>query len=392
MKRIGEDVAEKLDYVPGVFTVERHIRGKWVCSDKACGGCQRIVQAPVAPHIIDKGIPTTALLAHVLVSKYLDHLPLYRQEAIYGRAGYPIPRSTLGAWVGACGVQLQPIVDAMRTELLEQSVLHADETPVAMLKPANQSNGKTHRAYLWSYCTSSFTQPQIVVFDFALSRGGHHARNFLGVGHPEGWRGTLVCDDYGGYKACFDQADIVEAGCMAHARRKFHELWVNHQSPVGEAALKFFAELYKIERDVQTATPPERQRIRQEPEPTHRRRAAPVVHHPARQDPRRLDHRQGHRLQPEALGCAHALHQEWPHPDRQQLGREPDPSDRHRPQELALRRQLACGPARCRCHEPDPLGAPEWAGPSRLPRRHLAAAAHPAQQPHSRDHAAVLET
>ena len=139
-------MAEKLDYVPGVFTVERHVRGKWVCAK-----CQTLVQAPVPAHIIDKGIPTTGLLAQVLVAKYADHLPLYRQEGIFGRAGLAIARSTLAAWVGQCGVHLQPLVDALKAELLTRGVLHADETPVAMLKPGN---GKTHRAYLWSYCTT----------------------------------------------------------------------------------------------------------------------------------------------------------------------------------------------------------------------------------------------
>ena len=142
MQRIGQDVAEKLDYVPGVFTVERHVRGKWVCK---C--CEKLVQAPVAPHIIDKGLPTTGLLAQVLVAKYLDHLPLYRQEHIFERAGLAIARSTLAQWVGECGVQLQPLVDALAAEMLRHDVLHADETPVAMLKPGH---GKTHRAYLWS--------------------------------------------------------------------------------------------------------------------------------------------------------------------------------------------------------------------------------------------------
>ena len=99
MKRIGQDVAEKLDYQPGVFTVERHVRGKWVC---AC--CQTLVQAPVPAHVIDKGLPTAGLLAQVLVAKYLDHLPLYRQEAIFQRAGHAIARSTLAQWVGKCGV------------------------------------------------------------------------------------------------------------------------------------------------------------------------------------------------------------------------------------------------------------------------------------------------
>jgi transposase len=130
MKRIGEDVAEKLDYVPGVFTVERHIRGKW-----ACAKCERLVQAPVAPHIIDKGIPTTGLLAQVLVAKYVDHLPLYRQEGIFERAGLAIPRSTLAQWVGSAGVQLRPLVDAMRDDLLRRRVLHADETPVGCSIP-----------------------------------------------------------------------------------------------------------------------------------------------------------------------------------------------------------------------------------------------------------------
>ncbi|ABM35744.1 transposase IS66 [Polaromonas naphthalenivorans CJ2] len=130
LKRIGEDVSEKLDYTPGVFTVERHVRGKW-----ACAKCQSLTQAPVPAQVIDKGIPTAGLLAQVLVAKYADHLPLYRQESIFGRAGLAIARSTLGAWVGMCGVQLQPLVDALKAELLSHAVLHADETPVQMLKP-----------------------------------------------------------------------------------------------------------------------------------------------------------------------------------------------------------------------------------------------------------------
>jgi transposase len=255
LKRIGEDVAEKLDYQPGVFTVERHVRGKWVCAR-----CETLIQAPVAPHIIDKGIPTARLLSQVLVGKYLDHLPLYRQEAIFGRAGLALPRSTLAAWVGQCGVQLQPLVDALKCEMLDSRVLHADETPVAMLKPGN---GKTHRAYLWSYCTTSYSALRAVVFDFADGRGGQHARAFLGLPGEHGWRGTLVCDDFSGYKACFDLG-ITEAGCLAHARRKFHELWANHGSQVGEQALKFFGELYAIEREVAELMPDERRRIRQD--------------------------------------------------------------------------------------------------------------------------------
>jgi transposase len=261
MKRIGQDVAEKLDYQPGVFTVERHVRGKWVC---AC--CEKLVQASVAPHVIDKGIPTTGLLAQVLVAKFLDHLPLYRQEAIFERAGLAIARSTLAQWVGECGVQLQPLVDALAAEMLQQRVLHADETPVAMLKPAGQRDGKTHRAYLWSYCTTGFNAMRAVVFDFADSRGGQHVRAFLGLPgseHQPGWKGKLVTDDFSGYKACFELG-VTEVGCMAHARRKFHELWANHGSTVGEQALKFFIQLYEIEREVRDLAAAERKTIRQD--------------------------------------------------------------------------------------------------------------------------------
>ena len=253
MKRVGEDVAEKLDYVPGVFTVERHIRGKW-----ACAQCETITQVPVDPHIIDKGIPTTGLLAQVLVAKYADHLPLYRQEAIFGRAGLAIPRSTLAQWVGSCGVQLQPLVDAMRAELLQHRVLHADETPVAMLKPANLRDGKTHRAYLWAYATGAFENTKLVVYDFCESRAGDHARAFLGD-----WRGSLTCDDFSGYKALI-ASGVTEVGCLAHARRKFFDLHAANKSQIAEFALQQFARIYEIEREVKTLPTDQRQAIRQQ--------------------------------------------------------------------------------------------------------------------------------
>lgn len=249
LKRIGEDVSEKLDYTPGVFHVERHIRGKWVCAR-----CQVLTQAPVPAQVIDKGVPTAGLLAQVLVAKYADHQPLYRQETIFGRAGVAIPRSTLAQWVGACGVQLQPLVDALKAALLERSVLHADETPVAMLVPGK---GKTHRAYIWSYSSTAFDSLYAVVYDFAETRAGAHPQAFL-----DGWSGKLVCDDYVGYKALFTVGRI-EIGCLAHARRKFHDLWANHKSPVAEEALKFFAALYELERQAQARSGEDRQRLRQ---------------------------------------------------------------------------------------------------------------------------------
>ncbi|WP_414707585.1 IS66 family transposase [Rhodoferax sp. UBA5149] len=249
LKRIGEDVSEKLDYTPGLFTVERHIRGKW-----ACAKCQTLTQAPVPAQIIDKGIPTAGLLAQVLVAKYADHLPLYRQETIFARAGMALPRSTLAQWVGVCGVQLQPLVDALKQEILSHSVLHADETPVAMLKPGNK---KTHRAYLWAYAPGTFEDLKAVVYDFCETRAGEHARAFLGD-----WKGGLVCDDFAGYKASFCLG-VTEVGCMAHARRKFFDLHVSNKSQIAAQALQYITELYEVEREVKMLTADERYAIRQ---------------------------------------------------------------------------------------------------------------------------------
>jgi len=267
MKRIGQDIAERLDYEPGVFTVERHVRGKW-----ACARCQKLVQAPVPAHVIDKGIPTAGLLAQVLVAKFLDHLPLYRQERIFERAGMLIARSTLAQWVGECGAQLQPLVDALTNELMRHSVLHADETPVGMLKPGNK---KTHKAYIWTYCTTSFNATRAVVFNLAQTRGGENVRGFLrqdGTG-AQAWRGTLVTDGFSGYKASFERG-VTEAGCVAHARRKFHELWANHANKVGQQALRYFQVLFRIEEDLAAATTQERRRVRQRKS----RRVAAALH------------------------------------------------------------------------------------------------------------------
>ena len=250
LQRIGEDVSEKLDYTPGVFTVEQHVRGKW-----ACRQCETLIQAPLPAQVINKGTPTAGLLAHVMVAKFADHLPLYRQEKIFGRAGLAIPRSTLAQWVGQTGVQLQPLVDALRESVLAQRVVHADETPVQMLTPGAK---KTHRAYVWAYATSQFCETAAVVYDFSPSRAGEHARNFL-----RGWKGKLVCDDFGGYKASFELG-VIEIGCMAHARRKFFELHATNKSQIAEQALRYIQLLYEIESEVRDLEPDLRCRIRQE--------------------------------------------------------------------------------------------------------------------------------
>ena len=249
LRRIGEDISEKLDYTPGLFTVERHVRGKW-----ACAKCQTLTQAPVPAQIIDKGMATSGLLAQVLVAKYADHLPLYRQETIFARAGMALPRSTLAQWVGVCGVQLQPLVDALKGEILSHAVLHADETPVAMLKPGNK---KTHRAYLWAYAPGAFEALKAVVYDFCESRAGEHARTFLGD-----WKGALVCDDFAGYKQSFTLG-ILEAGCLAHSRRKFFDLHVSNKSQIAHQALGYIGQLYDVEREVKSLPADERLQIRQ---------------------------------------------------------------------------------------------------------------------------------
>ncbi len=268
MKRVGEDISEKLDYTPGVFTVERHVRGKWCCA-----ACRTLVQAPVPAAVIDKGIPTAGLLAQVLVAKHADHLPLYRQEAIFGRAGLAIPRSTLGAWVGQCGARLEPVAQALKAELLRCQVLHADETPVAMLAPGK---GKTQRAYLWAYAAARSEPIKGVVYDFTPGRSGEHARLFLGH-DPERrerdqkpWIGHLVCDDFSGYKALFELG-VTEVGCMAHARRKFVELHVANKSSIAGTALELFGQLYQVERDIQDLGEPA-ERLEQ-----RRHRAGPIA-------------------------------------------------------------------------------------------------------------------
>jgi len=169
-------------------------------------------------------------------AKYLDHLPLYRQEQIFSRAGLALPRSTLAQWVGACGPALQPLVDALKTTMLTRTVLHADETPVPMLKPGLN---RTHRAYLWSYSSSEYDALPAVVYDFAEGRSGQYARDFLGS-----WSGKLVCDNCSGYMALFERG-VIEVGCLAHARRKFHELYANHRSELAEEALRYFSALYE---------------------------------------------------------------------------------------------------------------------------------------------------
>jgi transposase len=246
--QIGEHVSEKLDCEPLKFFVRRDVHPQY-----ACRACETVVAEPVAPAIIDRGQVAPGLLAQVTIAKYTDHLPLYRQEAIYARSGVEIGRNTLAEWVGAVGYALEPLVAALRRQLLTGPVLHADETPVAQLDPGA---GKTRRAYLFAY--RSATDAPIVVFDYCANRSGKHAAAFL-----QGWQGALMVDDYGGYKALF-AAGVTELGCWAHARRKFIDLHKASGSPIAAEAIERIAALYRIEAEARGAAPEARHEWRQQ--------------------------------------------------------------------------------------------------------------------------------
>ena len=213
--KIGEDIAEQLDVEPARFFVHRHIRPQY-----ACKTCETITAEPVPPAVIDGGMAAPGLLAWVMTSKYLNHLPLYRLEQIAAREEVILSRSTLAEWVGRVGVALQPLVDRLTWHLLQGNTLHADETPVAQLDPGN---GKTRKAYLWAYRSNDLEPgPRIIIFDYQAGRSSRHAQNFL-----QDWQGHLLVDDYGGYKPLFSSASpCTELGCWAHAR------WPARSEPV----------------------------------------------------------------------------------------------------------------------------------------------------------------
>jgi transposase len=263
MQRVGEDVSERLDIIPAEFIVHRHVYGKW-----ACRCCERLVQEPAQAQIIDGGMPAAGLLAHTLISRFVDHLPYYRQETINARSGVHTPRSTLAAWAGQAGAALEPLWQAHKRFVLQARVLHADETPVAMLDPGA---GKTRRAYVWAYARGAFDPTPGVVYDFCAGRGAQYPRAFLGDGgrdeekNEPSWRGTLVRDEYKAYDSVIEAVPgRAAAGCLAHARRKFDELLVAGVSnAVAPQAIERIALIYRAERELASASPEERLALRQ---------------------------------------------------------------------------------------------------------------------------------
>ena len=265
MTQIGQDVQDKLGFKPKQFYRERHVYPKYICRNAECNR-EKLVQAKTDAQIIDKSIATPALLAHVLISKYADHLPLYRQSLIYQRSGVYLSDSTLADWVGRCGVQLGFLVNRLIKLILTQPIVHADETPVKILNTYGTKDikGKLKQGYVWAYVTPQHSPIKAVVYDFAQGRGSEHPNAFL-----NGFKGKLICDGYNGYKPLFGRG-VIEVGCMAHARRKFHELHVTGQSLISIEALELFQTLYAVEREIdeqfernQTPMPRDAQIVRQ---------------------------------------------------------------------------------------------------------------------------------
>ncbi len=257
LKHLGEDVSEILEYVPARFKVIRQVRPKLAC---AC--CERIVQAEAPSRPIERGVAGPGLLAHVLVSKYCDHLPLYRQSEIYAREGVELERSTLADWVGGTSQLLAPLVEALRRHVMSATKLHADDTPVPVLAPGN---GKTKTGRLWTYVRddrpAGDATPAAVWFAYSPDRKGEHPQAHLG-----NFTGTLQADGYAGFDAVYETGRIQEAACWAHVRRKFYDLHVAHKSPVAAEAMERIAALYAIEKEIRGHAADERREVRNDAE------------------------------------------------------------------------------------------------------------------------------
>ena len=259
MAKIGEDRSERLDIVPAQFVVIETVRPRYACNRCKGGG---VAQAPVPASLIEGGLPTEGLLAHVLISKYGDHLPLYRQSQIYARLGLELHRSTLADWVGKASFHLRPLVDCLAADLKRSAKLGVDETPVRVLDPGR---GKTKTGYMWTMVRDerpwSGADPPGVVYRYAPGRGGKHAETLL-----EGFSGTAQIDGYSGYnplrRADRPEGPLTLAECWAHARRALKDIYDSSGSPIAKAGLKRIAQLYEIEDRIRGEEPATRQFVR----------------------------------------------------------------------------------------------------------------------------------
>jgi len=255
---IGEDVCERLDIIPAQFRVIVTRRPKYAC--RSCEG--GIAQVPAPAHIIAGGMPTEATLAHVLVSKYADHLPLYRQAQIYSRQGIELDRSTLAAWVGKSAFELTPVYDALMGDLKRSTKLFMDETPAPVLAPGRK---KTKTGYFWALARDDRPwdgeAPPGVAFTYAPGRSGQYADNIL-----EGFSGTLQVDGYAGYNRLLKRPaqDVILAYCWAHTRRKLHDVTQSGAAPIAQEGLAQIQALYRIEKDLRGVSADQRHTARQE--------------------------------------------------------------------------------------------------------------------------------
>jgi len=238
MRRLGEDTSEMLEYVPESFRVARHVRPKLAYSR-----CDRIVQSDAPSRPIARGLAGRGLLAHVLVAKYADHLPLYRQSEIYAREGVALERSTLADWVGSTSALLQPLVEALAKETLKAGKLYADDTPVPVLAPGH---GRTRTGRLWVYVCDDRPAgggaPPSALFRYSADRKGERPQD-----HLRTFRGFLQADGYAGYSRLYGN-EIVEVACWAHARRKFHDVYVDKGSELAQEALERIGVLEELQR------------------------------------------------------------------------------------------------------------------------------------------------
>ena len=261
---IGEDVSERLDVIPAQFRVIVTRRPKYACRSCTNG----VVQAPAPARLIPSGMPTEATVAHVLVSKYADHLPLYRQAQIYSRQGIDLDRSTLAGWVGKAAYELRPVFDALITDLKQSSKLFMDETRAPVLDPGRR---KTKTGYFWALARDdrpwSGTAPPGVAFTYAPGRSGQYADDIL-----KDFSGILQVDGYAGYNRLLKRTGggVALAYCWAHARRKLHEVAQAGTAPIAEEGLKQIAALYRIEKDIRGLDPEARLAARQD-------RSAPLI-------------------------------------------------------------------------------------------------------------------
>jgi len=266
--RIGEDVTETLDYVPGRFKVIRHVRAKL-----SCRACDIVVAAPAPDHAIARGRAGAGLLAHIVVSKYDDHLPLYRQAEIFAREGVNLETSTLSGWVGATAAALQPLIDALAAEVMASDTLHVDDTPVPVLAPGT---GKTKTGRLWVYLRDerphAGNAPPAVLYRYTPDRKGEHCRtelaNFTGWLHADGYAGFGRLYEIAGMRSS-DAAllsgppRVAEVGCWSHVRRGFFDEWAAHQSKIAKEALDRIGALFDIERPIAGSPPDIRRAVRQ---------------------------------------------------------------------------------------------------------------------------------